>query len=103
VAEEIRKIGRCCVAVQADVTRKSEVDSLAKRITAEFSTIDIRVNNVGVGSNPLMLETSEEERQRIIDINPKSVDLCCQAVAKGMIERKRGSILFLASIIRWTL
>ncbi|MFC2033365.1 SDR family NAD(P)-dependent oxidoreductase [Chloroflexota bacterium] len=97
VAEEIRKIGRNSIAVQADVTRKSDVDNLVAKTIGKFGVIDILLNNAGVGSDPAILETSEEEWHRVININLTSILLCSQAVSKGMMERKRGSIISIAS------
>ncbi len=97
VTEEIQKIGRRCIAVQADAAKKSDVDNLVKRTIGEFGTIDILVNNAGVSSQPTMLETSEEEWQNQIDVTLKSAYLCSQAVGRGMVERKSGKIINIAS------
>ena len=97
VAEEVRKMGRNSIAVQADVTCKSDVDNLVAKTIEKFGVIDILVNNAGVSSDPAILETSEEEWHRVMNINVTSILLCSQAVSKGMMERKRGSIINLAS------
>lgn len=97
VAKEIKKMGRDSLAVQADVTQKADVDNLVKRTIEKFGTIDILVNNAGVDSKPRILETSEEEWDRIMDINLKSTLLCSQAVSRGMIEHKKGSIINISS------
>jgi len=97
VVEEIQRLGRRSLAVQTDVTRKSEVDNLVKRVMDTLGAIDILVNNAGIGSRPTMLETPEDEWQKVIDVNLKGCYLCSQAVGKGMVERRRGSIISIAS------
>ncbi len=98
VAEEIRKLGRRSLAVQTDVTKKSEVDNLVKRVLDEFGVIDILVNNAGIFPAPLLLETPEDEWHNFIDGNLKGCYLCSQAVGKRMVEqRKRGNIINIAS------
>ncbi len=97
VADEIQRLGRRSLAIKADVTQKSEVDNLVKRVEDELGFIDILVNNAGVGGGPPMLETPEDEWQRVIDINLKGHYLCSQAVTKGMVERGRGNIIGIAS------
>ena len=97
VAEEIKKMGRDSLAVQADVTKKADVDNLVKKTIDKFGFVDILLNNAGIGSDPPMLETSEDEWYRVMDINLKSAFLCSQAVSKSMIERKKGSIISIAS------
>ena len=97
VADEIQRLGRRSLAIKADVSQKSEVDNLVKRVEEELGFIDILVNNAGVGGGPLMLETPEDEWQRVIDTNLKGCYLCSQAVGKGMVERGRGNIISMAS------
>ena len=61
VADEIQRLGRRSLAIKADVSQKSEVDNLVKKVEDELGFIDILVNNAGVGGGPLMLETPEDE------------------------------------------
>jgi len=98
VAEEIQGLGRRCLAIQVDVSRKTDVDNLVQKALAEFGTIDILVNNAGIGSGTPLLEISEDEWDRVIDVHLKGCYLCCQAVSKGMVERKRGSIINISSV-----
>ena len=97
-AEEIRETGRRSLAVQTDVSKKAEVDDLVRKTLDEFGAIDILVNNAGIGDGGSLLEATEEAWQRVIDINLKGAFLCCQAVARGMIERRTGSIISIASV-----
>ena len=98
VAEEIRKFGRRSLAVQTDVTQKAQVDNLVQRVMDEFGVIDILVNNAGIIARVPLLETPEDLWDKVIDTNLKGYYLCCQAVGKGMVERKKGNIINAASI-----
>ena len=98
VAEEIRGLGRRSLAVQADITRKDAVDNLVQRAMDEFGVIDILVNNAGIIIRAPLVEQSEEDWDRVIDINLKGCYLCSQAVGKRMIGQKKGNIINLASI-----
>ena len=99
VIEEIKKMGRRCLAVQTDVSVKAQVDDFFKKAVNELGTVDILVNNVGVASGKpggiTMIE--EEELDRIMRINLYSVYFCCQEAAKIMVEKKKGNIINLAS------
>jgi len=98
-AEEIEALGRRALAISTDVTRKSEVDSLIQRTTAELGEIDILVNNAANGgSGPSLLGSDEDRWDEIIDTNLKSVYLSCHAVGQGMIARGRGNIINVSSI-----
>jgi NAD(P)-dependent dehydrogenase (short-subunit alcohol dehydrogenase family) len=99
VFEAIRRFGRRSLALQVDLTRKAEVENLIQQVEAELGGIDILVNNAGgrAGLSPLLHETSEEDWQSVLDNNLKAAFLCSQAAVKGMIERKKGNILSMAS------
>ena len=97
VAEEIRRLGRRSLAVQADVTRKAEVDNVVKRVESELGVIDILVNNVGMGGGARLIEQEEDDWQKQMDVNLKGCYLCSRAVGKGMVERRGGNIISIAS------
>src|SRR5689334_7764913 len=102
-AEETRtaivNAGGAAIVVQADVAKSTEVDSLVKRTVDELGPIDILVNNAGSLVERLrILELTEERWDEVIDLNLKSVFLCCRAVAGSMMERKTGAIVNVSSI-----
>jgi 3-oxoacyl-[acyl-carrier protein] reductase len=99
VAQRVRAMGRKSIAVQCDVSRAPDVEAMRDRVLGEFGKIDILVNNAGIaGKNVPMLQIEEEEWDRIIAIDLKSVYLCCRAVLPHMIERRYGKIVNVASI-----
>ncbi len=91
--------GGSAIAVQADVTKASDVESLVKQTVTELGPIDILVNNAGSLVERLrILELTEERWDEVIDLNLKTAFLCCQAVAAAMMERKTGAIINVSSI-----
>jgi len=97
VAEEIKKLGRRSLAVQADVTQKAQVDNLVKRVEDELGAVDILVNNAAIFIHTPLLETPEDEWDKVIDTNLKGYYLCSQAVGRRMVQQKRGNIINIAS------
>jgi len=97
VAGEIRRLGRRSLAVQADVSRKSDVDNLVQKVTEQLGAIDILVNNAGIVVRATLLDTSEEDWDRVINIDLKGYYLCSQAVGRKMVEQKKGSIINITS------
>jgi 3-oxoacyl-[acyl-carrier protein] reductase/meso-butanediol dehydrogenase/(S,S)-butanediol dehydrogenase/diacetyl reductase len=92
VAAEVEALGHRSLPLEADVTRKADVQSLVERTMDAFGRIDILVNNAGAafcGERPLW-EIDDEEWYRVIDVNLNGVYLCCKAVAPVMIEGGRG-------------
>ena len=98
VAEEIKKLGRRSLAIPTDITQKASIDNMVQRTADEFGAIDILVNNAGLLVVTPFLEHSEETWDQVIDTNLKGYFLCSQAVAKKMIDRKKGNIINMSSI-----
>jgi dehydrogenase/reductase SDR family protein 4 len=97
VAEEVKRLGRRSLAVQADITQKADVDSMVQRVVAEFGVIDILVNNAAMNIMAPLLELREDGWDKIIDTDLKGYYLCSQAAGKQMVEQKGGSIINIAS------
>lgn len=98
VAEEVDALGKRCLAVPTDTSRRNDVDNLVQKVLDEFAGIDILVNNAATSSRTPFLEITEREWDEIIDTNLKGYFLCSQAVAKIMATRKNGNIINVASI-----
>ncbi|MFN7940162.1 MAG: SDR family oxidoreductase [Thermoanaerobaculia bacterium] len=88
--------GEALVAV-ADVSLPREVRAAAAAAEARFGGIDILINNAGVGWFRPFVDTAEDELVATLDVNLKGAILCARAVLPGMIERRRGQIVHVAS------
>lgn len=97
--DNVVSAGGKALVVQADVTKSAEVKSLVQQAETEFGPIDVLVNNAGSLVERLrILELTEERWDEVIDLNLKSAFLCCQAVARSMMERRTGVIVNVSSI-----
>ena len=97
-AHEISKFGRKAVAVSTDVTDPSQVGRMAAAATGEFGKIDILVNNSGVAVVKPLLETSDEEWEKVLKTNLTGMFYACRSVGRHMAERKSGRIINIASV-----
>ena len=97
VAEEVKRLGRRSLALQADITQKADVDGLVQRVVDEFGVIDILVNNAAMNIRVPLLELREDGWDRVINTDLKGYFLCSQAVGRRMVEQKRGNIINIAS------
>ncbi|PIS15421.1 beta-ketoacyl-ACP reductase [Candidatus Shapirobacteria bacterium CG09_land_8_20_14_0_10_38_17] len=98
VVEEIRKIGRDSLAIQADVSRKSEVEKMVAETVEKFGKIDVLVNNAGIAVFKPFDQLTEEDWDQTLAINLKSQFLCIKAIAPIMEKQKWGRIINIASI-----
>ncbi|HEY4877815.1 MAG TPA: 3-oxoacyl-ACP reductase family protein [Candidatus Acidoferrales bacterium] len=98
VVEEIKALGRRAIAVQGDVSQRSDVQKLFAAVEAEFGGLDILVNNAGMFFAAEFEALTEEQWDRILDTNLKSQFLCCQTAAPIMKRRGRGRIINISSL-----
>ena len=85
------------LAVDCDVTDWAQVSALAKTALDRFGRIDILVTNAGVISVAPVVAMSEEQWDRVVDVNLKGMFLCCKAVIGHMMERRSGRIITMSS------
>lgn len=97
-ATEIIDAGGRAIAVTVDVSELASVQSMVQRVLDNYATIDILVNNAGIVSHSPLLQISQEEWDRVLATNLKSVLLCVQAIAPVMIENNRGAIVNISSV-----
>ena len=95
----IKKKGGDALAIQADVTKATDVARMAAGVRFRWDKIDILVNNAGdlLARTPLP-EMTEEYWDRIMNLNLKSVFLCVKAVWEEMAARKSGIIVNITSV-----
>ncbi|WP_426100308.1 SDR family NAD(P)-dependent oxidoreductase [Massilia sp. TSP1-1-2] len=82
----------------ADVSLKVDVDAMIAATIAAFGQIDILVNNAGVTHAADFLDLSEDDFDRVLRINLKSMFLCSQAAARHMVTRHSGCIINMSSV-----
>jgi NAD(P)-dependent dehydrogenase (short-subunit alcohol dehydrogenase family) len=97
VAEEIKKLGRRSMAIQADVSKSADVFAMVDKVIAEFGRIDILVNNAGLSHRGMLVELPEAEWDALMNVDLKGFFLCSQAVGRTMVQRKSGNIINISS------
>ena len=99
VVHEIEAMGKQGQAVIADVSLASDVTKLAEAAIATYGRIDILVNNAGINRDQLLIRMTDEDWERVIDIDLKSVFLCTRAILRPMIKQRWGRIISISSIV----
>ena len=97
-AQAAAALGGQAAFFTADVSQKADVDALLAATLARFGRIDILINNAGVTHAADFLDVSEDDFDRVMRINLKSMFLCGQAVARGMVKQGSGCIINMSSV-----
>jgi NAD(P)-dependent dehydrogenase (short-subunit alcohol dehydrogenase family) len=100
-AEEVSKKGKDGVFVHCDVTDSRQVQDMVGKALGKFGKVDILVNNAGgvprITSGAIE-DVNEEQWNQFLDLNLKSVFLCCKAIVPHMKEKKYGKIINISSM-----
>lgn len=84
---------------QVDVSKTSEVDEAIKKVIEKFGQVDILVNNAGVTADQLMMKMSEEDWDKVLNINLKSCYNTCHAIVRSMMKARKGRIINISSVV----
>ncbi|MEM4176130.1 MAG: SDR family NAD(P)-dependent oxidoreductase [Nitrososphaeria archaeon] len=98
VLKEIESIGAQGIAIKCDVSNSSETEKAVNKAIEKFGKIDILVNNAGIYPFKQFKDMSEEEWDRVLNVNLKGVFNFTRAALPKMIEQRRGKIINIASI-----
>ncbi len=93
VASQIRE----SLVLQADVKESKEVKTLIDKIIKEWGTIDLLVNNAGITKESLLIKTSENDFDDIVNTNLKGAFLLTRTVARHMMKKRSGQIINISS------
>jgi len=96
---QIERTGGTAVALKADVTRREDAAMLVHEALSRFGRLDILVSNAGITMDSRLEKMTDEQFDRVLDINLKGVFLCGQEAARVMIEQGSGVILNAASFV----
>jgi NAD(P)-dependent dehydrogenase (short-subunit alcohol dehydrogenase family) len=97
VAKEIEQLGKRALSVPMDLLNVDGMADKIEEIYNHFGRIDILVNNAGINITKPAVEVTEEDWDRVLDINLKSVFFLCKNVAKYMIPNREGKIINMSS------
>ena len=96
---ELSVLGTKAKGYQSNAANFAEAQILIDNVLAEFGTIDILINNAGITKDNLLMRMSEEDFDKVIEINLKSVFNMTKAVQKTMLKNRKGSIINMSSVV----
>jgi len=84
---------------QSNAANYDAAQDLAKEVLKEFETIDVLINNAGITKDNLLMRISEEDFDKVIEVNLKSVFNLTKAVIRPMMKQRKGSIINMSSVV----
>jgi 3-oxoacyl-[acyl-carrier protein] reductase len=96
---ELNALGVKAKGYQSNAADFNEAHKLVDDVIAEFGTVDVLINNAGITKDNLLMRMSEEDFDKVIDINLKSVFNMTKAVQKIMLKNRKGSIVNMSSVV----
>ncbi len=99
IVGEIAARGGSAEAVSFDVANGAEVDAAVREMLARLGKIDVLVNNAGVSADALIVRITDDQWQRVLDVNLKGVFNCTKSVARSMMRARSGRIVNLSSVV----
>ena len=97
--KEVDRLGGSAFVMQGDVGREEDVRGMVETITADIGRISVLVNNAAVYSHGNFLDMPLEVFDQVALVNTRGVFYLSQLVARGMAERREGSIILVSSIL----
>jgi NAD(P)-dependent dehydrogenase (short-subunit alcohol dehydrogenase family) len=101
VAEEVRALGRRCIARVCDVSDRAQVANFAAAVEAELGPCDILVNNVGISPYAAFDDIDPDEWRKVMTVNLDSLLHMCQTFVPAMRKRGWGRIINVSSGVCW--
>lgn len=94
-----KKYGVQAMYVKADVSNADDVANMFSEVKSLLGPVNVLVNNAGITKDGLLLRMTEEDFEKVVDINLKGAFLCTKAAIKDMLKAKKGSIINITSIV----
>ena len=96
---ELQAFGVKAKAYKSDASLMNDAEELIKDVLDNFESIDVLVNNAGITKDNLLMRMSEEDFDRVLEVNLKSIFNMTKAVQRTMLKQRSGSIVNMTSVV----
>lgn len=97
--KELQSLGVQAKGYQSNAADFDQTQELVKKVLRDFSTIDVLINNAGITKDNLLMRISEQDFDKVIEVNLKSVFNLTKAVQRTMLKQRYGSIINMSSVV----
>ena len=97
--EELKTFGVKVKGYQSNAADFNQCEQLVEEVVKDFGTVDILINNAGITKDTLLMRMSEEDFDKVIQVNLKSVFNMTKVAQKIMLKQRKGSIINISSVV----
>jgi 3-oxoacyl-[acyl-carrier protein] reductase len=97
--DQLKLNGEIVAGFEVDVTKREQIDAMVVQVKERYGRVDVLVNNAGITLDARLQKMTDEQFDRVIDVNLKGVYNCAKAVLDTMIEQGGGVILNASSVV----
>lgn len=96
---KLQTMGVQAKGYQSNAADFTQAQELVENVLVDFSTIDVLINNAGITKDNLLMRITEEDFDKVIEVNLKSVFNLTKAVQRSMLKQRQGSIINMSSVV----
>ena len=99
ICKELNSKDAKCIAYKSDASKFDQCEKLVNNFLDDFETIDVLINNAGITKDNLLMRMSEEDFDKVIEVNLKSVFNMTKACQRVFLKNRHGSIINMSSVV----
>ena len=99
IAQNLNSSSQKCIAYKSDASILNQCESLVDSFLNDFETIDVLINNAGITKDNLLMRMGEDDFDKVIEVNLKSVFNMTKACQKVFLKNRNGSIINMSSVV----
>jgi len=99
IVKNLNSSSQKCIAYKSDASKLDQCESLVESFLNDFETIDVLINNAGITKDNLLMRMGEDDFDKVIEVNLKSVFNMTKACQRVFLKNRKGSIINMSSVV----
>ena len=99
IAKNLNSSSQKCIAYKSDASKLDRCENLVESFLNDFETIDVLINNAGITKDNLLMRMGEDDFDKVIEVNLKSVFNMTKACQRVFLKNRKGSIINMSSVV----
>ena len=99
IAKNLNSSSQKCIAYKSDASKLDQCEKLVESFLNDFETIDVLINNAGITKDNLLMRMSEDDFNKVMEVNLKSVFNMTKACQRVFLKNRKGSIINMSSVV----